>query len=97
MVVTFQKTLGEEDVIRERILIKFSLLPTQLLSGSSLLVSQPLLLNFPDPSLKDCEGDRLVSTNLISITTPTYLCIFNAGTNRPSCTGLYLQKQRLCM
>ena len=32
MVDTFQKTLGEGDVIRERILIKLSLLEIQLLS-----------------------------------------------------------------
>ena len=32
VVDTIQKTLGKEDVIRERILIKLSLLQTQLLS-----------------------------------------------------------------
>ena len=42
VVDTFQKTLAEGDVIRERILIKLSLLQTQLLSEFFACLPSPL-------------------------------------------------------
>ena len=42
VVDTFKKTLGEGDVIRERILIKLRLLPTQLLSEFFACLPSPL-------------------------------------------------------